>query len=60
LFVVLEPAFLKKLETLKLPAGTRVAFDVHHCPVLLLPTDWAARCFGESNSGIDLSVEPPN
>ncbi len=47
------------LDALKLPSGSRIAFDVDNCPVLLFPTDWAARYFGETNPGIELSIEPP-
>jgi peptide chain release factor 3 len=47
------------IEALKFPTGSRVAFDVNNCPVLLFPTEWAARYFGETNPGVQLSIEPP-
>ena len=47
------------LDALKMPTGSRIGFDANNTPVVLFPTDWAARYFAETNPGVALFLEPP-
>jgi peptide chain release factor 3 len=50
----------ERLETLSLPTGTRVAYDMARHPVVLFPTEWAANYFAETNPQVPLASLPPD
>lgn len=48
------------LKSLKLPTGTRLAFDSVGQPGVLFPSAWTLRYFGEQNAGVTLLDLPPD
>jgi peptide subunit release factor RF-3 len=46
------------LETLSLPTGSRLAYDIGNNPVILFANEWAADYFPQTNPGITLSAQP--
>ncbi|MFO1500140.1 MAG: peptide chain release factor 3 [Verrucomicrobiota bacterium] len=47
-----------QLETLSLPTGAAIAYDMHQHPVILFPTEWAANYFAQTNPKVPLSALP--
>ncbi|HEY5893396.1 MAG TPA: peptide chain release factor 3 [Chthoniobacterales bacterium] len=47
------------LDTLKLPTGVRLATDTAGLPVVLFPSQWTLKYFGETNPGMELFEIPP-
>jgi peptide chain release factor 3 len=54
------PAGLKEddLDTLSLPTGARIAYDIGRNPVVLFANEWSANYFGETNPNVPLSALP--
>jgi peptide chain release factor 3 len=48
------------LKSLKLPTGSRIAFDSKGLPGVLFPSDWTRRYFSEQNTGTSLHELPPD
>ncbi|MCS1410135.1 MAG: Peptide chain release factor 3 [Verrucomicrobia subdivision 3 bacterium] len=48
----------KDVESLQLPTGSRIAWDVDDQAVVLFPTEWTINYFTETNKGIRLSQLP--
>ena len=46
------------LDTLSLPTGARLAYDVGRNPVVLFPNEWSANYFVETNRNCPLSAQP--
>jgi peptide chain release factor 3 len=46
------------LDTLSLPTGARLAYDVGKNPVVLFQTEWSANYFGDTNRNCPLSALP--
>jgi peptide chain release factor 3 len=46
------------LDSLSLPTGSRIAYDVGRNPVVLFPNEWSANYFGETNRNCPLSALP--
>ena len=46
------------LETLSLPTGARLAYDIKQNPVILFPTDWSANYFAQTNPKVTLASLP--
>jgi peptide chain release factor 3 len=46
------------LESLSLPTGARLAYDMERNPVALFPNEWSAGYFGETNPKVALSSLP--
>lgn len=47
------------LDTLPLPTGARLAFDIDNHPAALFPTDWSVGYFAQNHPAITLSLFPP-
>lgn len=48
----------EQLDTLSLPSGARIAYDIGKNPVVLFPNEWSANYFGETNKNYPLSALP--
>jgi peptide chain release factor 3 len=46
------------LDSLTLPTGAKLAYDIGKNPVVLFQNEWSANYFGETNKGIALSALP--
>jgi peptide chain release factor 3 len=46
------------LDSLSLPTGSQLAYDMGENPVILFSNEWAADYFGQTNSGVTLSHLP--
>jgi peptide chain release factor 3 len=46
------------LETLSLPTGSRLAFDIKQNPVILFPNEWSANYFAQTNPKVPLASLP--
>lgn len=46
------------LDSLSLPTGARLAYDLGKNPVVLFPNDWASNYFIETNKNVSLSALP--
>ncbi|HUC84145.1 MAG TPA: hypothetical protein VL970_03055, partial [Candidatus Acidoferrales bacterium] len=46
------------LDSLSLPTGARVAYDIGKNPVVLFPNEWSAHYFSETNRNVHLSAIP--
>jgi peptide chain release factor 3 len=49
----------EELDKLKLPTGSRIAFDSSEHPTVLFSNDWSANYFTETNKGVQLHALPP-
>ncbi len=47
-----------ELDSLTLPTGGRIAYDLGKNPVALFTNDWSANYFRETNKGVELSALP--
>ncbi len=52
------PPTKKELDSLTLPTGAKLAYDIGKNPVVLFNNDWSANYFSETNKGIELSAVP--
>jgi len=54
------PTGLKEedLDSLSLPTGARIAYDIGKNPVVLFTNEWSANYFGETNRSVALSAQP--
>jgi peptide chain release factor 3 len=48
----------EQLDTLTLPSGAKLAYDIGNNPVVLFSNDWSANYFSETNKGMELSALP--
>ena len=48
----------EELDSLSLPSGARLAYDMGQNPVILFGNEWAANYFAQTNSKIALSSLP--
>jgi len=46
------------VDSIQLPTGCRIAWDLNDQGVVLFPTDWTINYFTETNKGIRLSMLP--
>ncbi len=46
------------LDTLSLPTGSRIAYDMGRNPVMLFTNEWAADYFPQTNPNVSLSAQP--
>ena len=47
-----------ELDSLTLPTGAKLAYDIGKNPVVLFQNEWSANYFGETNKGVELSALP--
>jgi len=48
----------EELDSLTLPTGARIAYDIGRNPVVLFQNEWSANYFGETNKNAPLSAQP--
>jgi peptide chain release factor 3 len=48
----------EELDTLSLPTGARLAYDIGKNPVVLFQNEWSANYFSETNKLVPLSALP--